>query len=198
MGDPTFEQLTGVYYRVHEATIDLLQRYGVRGLFAAVGGTGLSEAIDLFVRSSALRLRLQELASDPAETHAEVTAKEAAKFLREIQELPPAVGDICPELVQHNPLYIWGAAVFDGLFVAEDVPKAARFVTDHFGVIARHERAATLILQAGAVADFAAQVLRERNIEQYVRFCAAAGVLLVVFDAEGRMVPGLPEGTTPA
>lgn len=187
VGQSYFEDMTGLYYYVYEAMLRLLKESGVQGLLARVRDTSMGEAIPLFLCSPALRSRLVEIASLPSRVPWQVLSrKEADLALREIAGLKLS-NNLNPEFLRKNPLYVWGGAVMDSVYSDADIPHAAAFVRDRYGKIIDNKLAATIIGQAGAVADFAAQVL-DQDVRPFLKFCKACGVILVVFDREGKLV----------
>jgi hypothetical protein len=55
VGEPYFEQMTGLYYRLISAMLDLLKTHGLAELMRMAQGTAMADAFPLFVRCPCLK-----------------------------------------------------------------------------------------------------------------------------------------------
>lgn len=123
----------------------------------------------------------------------------AKTTLQTIDQLPDP--PFRPDLLHHNPLYVWGGAVMDDFFTEAEFPQAVAFIESRYGRIPTHVHAFEFTMQCGAIADLLSTFLKESKVERFQRFCAAAGIYFQVRpprfqqvddDADDQAAPSVP------
>jgi hypothetical protein len=207
LGNPLLDSMTQEYDRLYSSLISILKKFGVSGLIWSVMTPESTETLPFILHTPGMRRRLQDWASLPEEVQ---DAKEmilevngpsfpitvlrvelihwAKETLQSIDDLWQVNPDLRPDKLPDNPLYVWGAAVMDGFFTEEELPRAANFLQKQFGPLPHHPQAATFIAQADALAHLLAQFLKESQVARFVKFCALAGFLFQVIDRNGNTV----------
>jgi hypothetical protein len=99
----------------------------------------------------------------------------AESILASIEKLVPELPYLRPESIISNPLYIWGAAVMDGLITEEAMPIAISFIHEKFG---------NLYVQC-LEKDAGHEIYR---IKKFAQFCSHAGYLFPIYDKDGNMI----------
>ena len=118
----------------------------------------------------------------------------AESILSIIEELVPDLSYLRPESIVNNPLYIWGAAVMDGLITEEAMPIAISFIREKFGNLNEHPEMENWISQLAWFANLYVQCLDKGQdneiyrIKKFLTFCVHAGYVFPIYDKDGNMI----------
>ena len=118
----------------------------------------------------------------------------AESILSSIEELVPNLPYLKPESIINNPLYIWGAAVMDGLITEEAMPIAISFIQEKFGNLTKHPEMENWISQLAWFANLYVQCLDKGQdneiyrIKKFLRFCVHAGYVFPIYDKNDNMI----------
>lgn len=171
------------------------------GFLAIAKSPTLSDCLAFILHTPGMRRRLEDLAfldlkmSNPAsvvvvnfiEDTREYLVGWARSILFFISQCSPPKGSDPEQLVQ-NPLYVWGGAVLDDFFSADEMPKAIAFMDQHFGRLSERPDAGLLRTQVFALLNLIGRFLSAAKVSRFTRFCALAGFSFNVMDSDGRVV----------
>ncbi|MEM8557132.1 MAG: hypothetical protein AAGG50_04840 [Bacteroidota bacterium] len=206
VGDPLFDMMTSEYNRLYSSILAIMHKAKVPGLILSVMTPDSVETLPFILHTPGMQRRLRELAAltDSDEPKNPVITVNGPSFpflgtresirdwaqesLESIERLWQTDPDIAPESLPENPLFVWGAAAMDGFITDDEMDDVATFVTEHYGPLASHPRAATFVSQANALANLLVQFLKENKVERFVKLCAKLGFLFQATDREGRVV----------
>lgn len=93
-----------------------------------------------------------------------------------------------PETLADNPMFIWGAAVMDGFFTDDELPQTVAFIEKHFGKLPKHAKAGVLMEQIDALGHLLVGVLKNAEVQRFIKLCGMLGFLFQINDADGREV----------
>lgn len=93
-----------------------------------------------------------------------------------------------PETLEHNFLFVWGAAVLDEFFPNEELSQVKHFIEGEVGDIVAQATQTAWFEQIEAVAHLLASFLKRSNVERLVHFCGALGFLFAVHGRNGEVV----------
>src|SRR5258706_8238969 len=161
VGRNDLDLMMSEYHRLHSSVMRILHGEGIAGqelMKAMLAGAllGVAEDLRFFIHTPGMRRRLEEWATMRRE-HVEdedwvmhvngpnfyfYASREhlvnwAEKTLNEIDALPTT--KLRPDLLAHNPLYVWGGAVMDGFFTDTEIPQDVESIDRRVGRIPGHE-----------------------------------------------------------
>jgi hypothetical protein len=166
------------------------------------------ESIHFAIATPQVKRRLGEIASlpepgsdaDPSELFPRVngpnfpivgTRNSLVKWATTMLELREALvpsAPFDPESLSDDPLFVWGAAVMDGFFTDEELPKVASFLEQKFGRLPSHPQAGIFMQHIDALCHLLTGVLKDSEVSRFVDLCGRLGFMLDVHDANGKKV----------
>ena len=99
-----------------------------------------------------------------------------------------------PGTLAENPMFIWGAAVMDGFFTDDELPKVTAFIEQNFGPLPNHSKVSVFMEQIDAISHLLAGVLKESKVERFVTLCGMLGFMFEVHDPDGKQVASSMKG----
>src|ERR1051325_3377815 len=197
VGNEVIDAMTCDYDRMFSSVVRILHTMAEKGvspenthLMLPLLGANLipdcPEALSFLFSTPMMRRRIDEIATlSPAEP-SNIAAwlptvngpnfpisdmvdrlREWARNLSKSQQASVQTAPMEPNSLSNNPLFIWGAAVTDGFFTDDELPKAKAFIEAQFGRLPSHPRVAVLMEQASAIASLLACVLNESKVERF-------------------------------
>lgn len=94
---------------------------------------------------------------------------------------------LSPRTLSSNPLFLWGAAVMDGFFTDDELPRVVRFVETTMGRLKTSPQADLFLKQITAVAA-ALTCVSNCEIDRLVKLCGLLGFHFDVHDQTGRLI----------
>lgn len=202
VGNPLLDEMTDQYDLLYSLVQKLLYETSInKFVFSTIN----TDAATFILKSPGMTRRLQELATlsikkgNPFyrvnvrneyafDVETDDIRRWAKKALDDIQNLKPQNHPFNPETLAFNPLYAWGAAVMDGFFTDNEIPRAADIMNMKFGPLTSNPAASVYSFQIGAIADLFGQFLPKSPVQRLVIFCAKGGFLLQVVDGSGKVI----------
>lgn len=111
-----------------------------------------------------------------------------AKSMLEMRRKLISSASFEPETLADNPMFIWGAAVMDGFFTDEELPEVISFIEKNFGKLPKQPRAGVLMEQVDALGHLLVGVLKDAEVQSFVKLCGRLGFLFQINDADGKEV----------
>lgn len=195
VGRNGFDSMVADYDRLHSRIVSSLHSDGVRQAMTNALRAGIDEEYRFFLRTPGIRQRLEDWATmrrenrDDMDWVMRVNGPDfpigsdraslvgwAQQTLQEIDRLPES--PFRPDLLPHNPLYVWGGAVLEEFFIGDEIPQAVAFMESRFGSIPSHEHAYEFTSQCGAILTLLSTYQKDAEVERLGQFYAAAGVLI--------------------
>jgi hypothetical protein len=218
VGDDTLDEMTAEYDRVFSSVIRILYQsctqsaeskanipmvVGALSLFLAPSDP---DALPFLLATPMMKRRLEDLANltpDPDDAasmfvHVNGPNFPIAALMQQVTEWARSMLKYCadaqsrapfePATLSQNPLFIWGAAVTDGFFADEELPRAVAFIEERFGRLPSHPRMLQFLEQIKAIATLMACALKESELERLMKICGMLGFMFDVHDGDGRIV----------
>jgi hypothetical protein len=200
------------YDELYSKVISLLAAGGMPKLLSearsSMGTVIGAMAVPFILSTAAIRRRLEDIASvDAGMDGAEpVTvngpafpfsgdrgklaswARLMTEFLSEwLEQVSPDPADRA-DLLEDDPLYIWGGAAMDGFFTDDELPAVVEYITETFGWLPEHPMAYAYSQHAFILSNVLSTFLNEARAMRLVKLAAMLGFLFPVLDRSGNQV----------
>jgi hypothetical protein len=214
MSAPSVDTMIAPYDRLYSGIIRDLATGGPQNLISqarAKMGWSAAEAIPFILGTKGVIRRIDEIASldsGEADSHETVTingpslpmtadrgdlaswGKMMRDFLPEFNARLSAQGipdpSLKPDLLEANPLYVWGGAAMDGFFTDHEFTQAAEYLNGEFGEFPTHDAVVTYAQQAMFISHLLALYTKERLFVRLVKLSAVLGLDYPVTDQDGK------------
>jgi len=218
VGDDTLDEMTAEYDRVFSSVIRILYQGCTQSAESkanvplVVGALSMllapsdPDALPFLLATPMMKRRLEDLANltpdpdDPASMFVHVNGPnfpidglaqqvtEWAKTMLKYCADPQSQAPFEPATLSQNPVFVWGAAVTDGFFTDEELPRAVAFIKERFGRLPTHPRMLQFLEQITAIATLMACTLKESELGRLMKLCGMLGFMFDVHDRDGRIV----------